>query len=322
MAAPTDRDLPTRRSRWRRAVGYAVAGVALVTAGAALTARFIPVTNHPVLALAAWFPYVMVGAGVTALLLLLTRRWYIASLALALTAVAVWVEIPLFVGPDPTPANTVPVRVLTANLREGTADAGALVAIARDRADLLVVQELTPELSVRLEQDGLDSAFPFTAVDARRFAAGIGIWSRYPILQSSRIPGYQLGVVSATIRVPKAANDTGVLVAHVAGPWPQPIDRWAREITSLPDTMSQVAAAAGGGSVIVAGDFNATFDLLPYRRLFGADFRDAAEQSGVVDQASACALMQRHTSVIKRPVVEAGDAVIIGFEPALYEALR
>lgn len=42
---------------------------------------------------------------------------------------------------------------------------------------------------------------------------------------------------------------------------------------------------------------------------------DAATQTGVTDAASAVALMQAQPSVIKRPVVEWGDRVTVGFDP-------
>ncbi|MCB0941402.1 MAG: endonuclease/exonuclease/phosphatase family protein [Mycobacterium sp.] len=280
MPAPTEADSPRGRSRFRRAVRYAAAGVPFVTATAALTARFVPVTNHLVLALAAWFPYLLIGAAVAALLLLFTHRRYIGAVALLLTAAAAGVQIPLFVGSNEVPANTVPVRLLTANLSEGAVDPKPLMAIARDRTDLLLVQELTPQLADTLAEDGIDTAFPYKALDARPFAAGVGIWSRYPIVGSRLIPGYRLGMLSANIRVPGAADDAVVVVTHLAGPWPQPIDDWVREITTLPDTLRQVATGAGERSAIVAGDFNATYDLQPFRRLLHDGFRDAAEQSG------------------------------------------
>ena len=43
---------------------------------------------------------------------------------------------------------------------------------------------------------------------------------------------------------------------------------------------------------------------------------DAAVQARVVDAASAIDAMLAHPSAIKRPVVEAGAAVIVGFDPA------
>jgi len=49
---------------------------------------------------------------------------------------------------------------------------------------------------------------------------------------------------------------------------------------------------------------------------------EPAVQTAVVDAPSAVALMQAHTSLIKRPVVTAGDAVIVGFDMQRYAALR
>ena len=48
---------------------------------------------------------------------------------------------------------------------------------------------------------------------------------------------------------------------------------------------------------------------------------DASVQAGVVDTASATAVMRSHPSVIKRPVLEAGNAVIVGFDAARYAQL-
>ena len=48
---------------------------------------------------------------------------------------------------------------------------------------------------------------------------------------------------------------------------------------------------------------------------------DAAEQARAVDAASACALMQLHTSLIKRPVIDwSGAALTVGWQPAAFEA--
>ena len=48
---------------------------------------------------------------------------------------------------------------------------------------------------------------------------------------------------------------------------------------------------------------------------------DRAAQAAVVDAPSARALMQEHVSVIKRPVVEWGDTVSVGFDPVRWEQI-
>ncbi|WKB55230.1 ArsC family reductase [Eleftheria terrae] len=49
---------------------------------------------------------------------------------------------------------------------------------------------------------------------------------------------------------------------------------------------------------------------------------DPATQAGVTDAASARALMLAQASVIKRPVVEAGETVLVGFDADAYQALK
>jgi Spx/MgsR family transcriptional regulator len=46
---------------------------------------------------------------------------------------------------------------------------------------------------------------------------------------------------------------------------------------------------------------------------------DAADQARVVDAASAIDVLLAHPSAIKRPVVETGDAVVVGFDPVDWE---
>jgi Spx/MgsR family transcriptional regulator len=54
----------------------------------------------------------------------------------------------------------------------------------------------------------------------------------------------------------------------------------------------------------------------------GTTFRklDEAEKQGL-DEAKAIALMVRQPSMIKRPVVEAGEKLLVGFDPQAYAGL-
>jgi endonuclease/exonuclease/phosphatase (EEP) superfamily protein YafD len=256
-----------------------IAWAATVIAAVALAARFVPVVNHAVLIVAALAPYLTVGAAaLSTAALLLARLWWAAGLAAALLVVAVSVQLPLFIASSKAPADAVAVRVLSVNLQMGSADPESLVAIARERADVLVVQELTPQTADAVA--AIESDLPHRAVDARPSAAGVGIWSRYPIRLYSRDPGYELGVLTASLQVPGVSKDVLVVVAHVVGPWPQPIGGWRNEMAALPKTLAGLAKTAGDGAVIVAGDLNATPDMLPFRRLLSHGFRGAAEQSG------------------------------------------
>jgi endonuclease/exonuclease/phosphatase (EEP) superfamily protein YafD len=253
---------------------------ALVGAGYAFALRYVSLTNHATFITSALSPYVMLGAPVSAALLLWGRHWILGVVATGLTIAAVAVQVPLYVHAPVRPAADVEVRVLSANLHNGSADPDSLVRSARERADVVAVQELTPDEADRLARAGLDTAFPYRQLDARDGPDGAGMWSRFPISASSSIGGYTFAFLTAHIRITGAQTDTTFAVAHVAGPWPLPIDDWRRDLARLPATLSELGQQAGAGPVIVAADLNSTTDMRPFRALLVNGYRDAAEQSG------------------------------------------
>ena len=248
-----------------------------VIAATALMARFTPVVNHAILLVAAFAPYLAIAAAVLAVPLLFTQQRLIAAVALGLAAMVMAWQMPLFIGSGRPPADTFPIRVLTMNLHNGGADPQALTALSRD-TDLLIVQELPEKLAEDLSR--LESEFAYRMLDPRSSAAGAGVWSRYPIVRSSRDDSYTLGLLTLTVRPPGSASDITVLNVHLAGPYPQPIDRWRQEIAALRSTMNEAPRGIGRQTVIVAGDFNATADMRPLRLLLRNGFTDAREQSG------------------------------------------
>jgi endonuclease/exonuclease/phosphatase (EEP) superfamily protein YafD len=127
---------------------------------------------------------------------------------------------------------------------------------------------------------GLDGVLPHRVIDPQPMAAGIGIWSRYPIAGVAAVGGYQMPMLSARIRVPGVRFDTTVLAVHLAAPWVQPLRWFGGDIEKLPSTLRGLADASGSGAVVVAGDLNATYDMRPFRRLLDEGYRDAAEQAG------------------------------------------
>jgi len=254
-----------------RAAILLLAWFAFMIAAVAVSARFVPVVNHAVLELSALSPYLISAMGLLVLPVLFTP-WKWASVP-TFVLVVVMVAFRFTLGPGSgSHPHDVPVRVLTANVFEGAADPDALIAAARNHADILVLQELTPELAASLSV--LNPEFPYHSVAARPYAAGVGIWSRYPISTSSRNPNYVLGMITASIRVPGASADVTVVTVHLVGPWPQPIDGWRKEIAQLPETL-RATVAASRGAVIVAGDLNATVDMRPFRQLLTDGFATA-----------------------------------------------
>jgi endonuclease/exonuclease/phosphatase (EEP) superfamily protein YafD len=196
----------------------------LAVAGCALASRYLPITNHTVLITAAASPYLLFAAPVAAVLLNRAWRWIPAVIAGALTVAAVLIHNAPNLGRDDPPTSGVQLRVMSANVRLGWADAAHLVRSARENADIVALQELTSQEIDRLSASGLDSAFPYRWLDPGTDADGIGIWSRLPIHNTKRIGEFMMPFVSAQIRVPGISVDSTIVAAHIAGPWPQPID--------------------------------------------------------------------------------------------------
>jgi endonuclease/exonuclease/phosphatase (EEP) superfamily protein YafD len=274
--------------------------VALAVAAIALVARYVPITNRVVLGVAALAPYLMLGAPVSLIVFALQRNWVLAPAAAVVTLATVAVQLPWYV--RSAKAAGVGVRVMSANLRYGRADADAVVKMAREHADILAVQELTPEKADLMSAAGVDEAFPFQALRACDGAAGVGIWSRYPISTSDTDDDFWLGLVAAKVRIPGVTAETTIVVTHLSAPWPEPIAGWRADLHRMAEKLPQLAAA-GDGAVIVAGDFNATRDLREFRRLLRDGYRDAAEQAGA-------GLTRTHPADIRLPPVFAVDHIL------------
>jgi endonuclease/exonuclease/phosphatase (EEP) superfamily protein YafD len=258
----------------------AIGLVALVVAGCAFASRYLSITNHAMLITAALSPYLMLGAPVSAALLLSGPHWILVIVAVGLTMAMLAVRLPSTRGSDTARAAGVGLRIVSANLRLGQADPTHVVRSAREHADVIAFQELTPQEADRLSCAGLDTAFPYRWLEVRDGPGGVGIWSRLPLDAPKRIDGYSFAFLSARIRVTGVWIDPTVVVAHVAGPWQRPIDDWRRDLNRLPVTMSEIGEQAGAGAVIVAADLNTTTDMRPFRALLRNGYRDAAVQSG------------------------------------------
>jgi endonuclease/exonuclease/phosphatase (EEP) superfamily protein YafD len=258
----------------------AIGLLALAIACWGFASRYLPVTNHIVLITAALWPLLMLCGPLAVVLLALAGRRLLLVIALAMTVAAVAVMTPLYRGSAAAHNETTVVRVISANLYGGEADPADFTRAAREQADVVAVQELTHDTVKRLADAGLDRTFGYRWLDPEGDASGAGLWSRYPMYDTKYIDGYSMAFLSARIRLPGSSIDPTILVVHLPGPWPQPIDGWRHDIARLPATLADVADEAGGGAVIVAGDFNSSFDMRPFRALLRNGYRDAAEQSG------------------------------------------
>jgi endonuclease/exonuclease/phosphatase family metal-dependent hydrolase len=261
--------MASRRLEW--AVAGALAGWAAVRLAGA---DRLELAEHWTVPLLSFTPQVTAGAWAATLLLRSPGPCATAALAsTALTAAVVPRALP-----STQPATAGPVlRVLTANLLVGRAEAGAVTDLARATgADVLFVQELTKEAEVRLEQAGLNDLFTHQLTHpVAAGPRGSGIYARYPLTCESLADPASAAQITAALHLPSGQV---VQLVCVHTPSPKPLwnqhatARWNGELAALP--------APGGPPLILAGDFNATLDHAQFRRLLHRGHFDAASQAG------------------------------------------
>ena len=229
---------------------------------------------NPLPKLAALAPAATVPA-VAAVAIAATSSWWLAIvLAVPAGTLVAW-QLPPRRPQAPQSGPTSPcVRLLTVNAQAGNASAEAIVRSVRDHlADVLAVQELTPDLACRLAAAGLGELLPFSEVHARRRYAGAGIWSRWPLRSLPPVPG--LACVAPRAAVMVAGQPVTVTAVHVIPPMHGRERGWQRELGLLRSALSGET-----GAQLVAGDFNASRDHLPFRQFVDTGFLDCADAAG------------------------------------------
>ncbi|SDJ50062.1 Uncharacterized conserved protein YafD, endonuclease/exonuclease/phosphatase (EEP) superfamily [Frankineae bacterium MT45] len=250
-------------------------GVGIGLLGVLLPA--VSISWQPVIVLAAFAGYLGLAAVVGGALLALQQNWIGVGVAvLAVIGTLTW-QLPLIVGSPATREGTKLV-VLQANLKIGAADPAALTELVRrHRVDVLTVEELTSAALTGLTDAGLDSLLPYRLTGPFPGGAGTGIWSRYPLADQTRHDDFTFELLSARVAVP-GADDVMVWGVHLLPPWPYDASIWASETRRLHGLLAEEARTHR--TVIVGGDFNATWTNRQFRQLMKPSYSDAAERTG------------------------------------------
>jgi endonuclease/exonuclease/phosphatase (EEP) superfamily protein YafD len=257
-----------------------ILGAILIALGVvALAAPYLPIPGHTSLIAVMVSPLLILAAPLAVVVLLWGRHWVLAAGAVVLTAVLIAVQLPWYMRTSRAP-DSVAVRTMTVNMLYGRADAPAVTRVATDSADIVMVQEITPDAVVRLKAAGMDETFPYSAIDARPGAAGTALYSRYPMTDHRNVDGFQVALVTARLQVDGVGTPLSVASVHLDAPWPQPIGKWHNDFFRFPTILTQLADQSGSGATIVAGDFNATIEMRPFRELLTNGYHDSAEQAG------------------------------------------
>jgi endonuclease/exonuclease/phosphatase (EEP) superfamily protein YafD len=247
------------RGTWSRAVSIALIG----TAAASLAGLLAPL---------GW-PFELfvhfrcqVGAAALALLLasLVLRRPWMMVVA-CVTVALQWLPGVLMSGrasahepATPTCSDDL-LRVVTANARFVNTDHAAMVAwLSRSDADIIALQEVTPEWAVALEP--LARIYPYRKVMQRDDPYGIALLSRWPLDDVQSVDFADDGLPSLVANVDVHGRRLRVIALHTR--WPV-----LPELQVARDRMLQQAAALAltqPESTILLGDLN----LTPYAPAF------------------------------------------------------
>jgi endonuclease/exonuclease/phosphatase (EEP) superfamily protein YafD len=201
------------------------------------------------------------------------RRWRALGVITLLLAAHVVTLGPAYVGDGPLPAHSTVVRVMTANLYFGTAEASQVARLVREhRVDVLALEEVSPGAVAALEAAGLLEELPYAVNKAALGAAGTGLWSRLPITEVAAAPA---GFNAAAADIAVGSSRLRVRAFHPVTPLPTAA-RWRRSFAVM---RAQVRADDSIATVLL-GDFNATVHHRELRRLMGMRWRDAAEADG------------------------------------------
>ncbi|MGS0683840.1 endonuclease/exonuclease/phosphatase family protein [Nakamurella sp. GG22] len=207
----------------------------------------------------------------------LTRKRALAAVAVALAlGNVVWVGgLYQNGGGETAVAGSVGVHLITANMLLDNTDVAGLSAdlLATD-AEVIALQEVTPENLAGLRAAGLLAAYPHQVLDPLPEFHGSAILSKLPIAAGGVIDVAGSPMTRADIVT--AAATFRLINVHTVAPLGE-VDSatWRAQLSAL-------AAMPGefGGPLVMAGDFNATADHAPMADLLRSGVRDAYVVAG------------------------------------------
>jgi endonuclease/exonuclease/phosphatase family metal-dependent hydrolase len=265
-------------AKWTKVLAVALTAVAIPSLAARAAGGESPDPSPPLAALTpAATPFAVAGVAVAAA----TSWWLALLLSVPAVTLLAW-QLPPSRRPDEEAAQIVPLanpgpgvlslRVLTLNVQKDRADPAAVVReVERHRVDVLVVQELTPDMVHRLAQAGVDTLLPFCHLDPRLGPNGTGLWARWPLAPLPPVAGMVAAAPRARIE-PEAGWPVTLTGVHPRPPMRRRVRRWQRELAAI-----RSALVDTGGQQVIAGDFNASRDHRPFRDLLAAGFLECTD---------------------------------------------
>lgn len=281
-----------RTSAPRRRGGPGVAGAGLLLAGwlsvavlglVALLRLVAWDVAEPLIVLDAltWIIYLPawgVAAGA-----LIARRWWLAAAAAAVVAAQLAFVVPELSAAAPVPAwarHAPAVRVLDANVAQGLGfQPGYLRAIEQDRPDLVTLEEITPQALQAMTASGVLASFPYRCAAPTPGATGFLIASRLRLTgcRVLTVPWdgtWMQYMVEATLWSP--GGPVALRLVHTLAPLPAYWREWSAALAAV----GRSVRAGGDATMLMVGDFNATWGNSGFAALLHEGLTDAAAARG------------------------------------------
>ncbi|MEW2579113.1 endonuclease/exonuclease/phosphatase family protein [Streptomyces syringium] len=221
----------------------------------------------------AGFPYAVVGTVVVLVVLLVLRSWWVAAVAAVLVVTELAWTVPRFV-PDrePVSASAPRLRVATSNAHVGAVDPEVLVRLVRaERLDVLAMEEMTPQAIAALDKAGMAELMPYRELHPESDSS---LYSRLPLTGGGLLRGRATVWPQTTAAVKVGGRTVRLVAVHTLYPLGD-ARRWAHDMRELREE-----AVDSGRDTVFLGDFNATLDHAPMRRLLSAGLTDSHAELG------------------------------------------
>ncbi len=186
-------------------------------------------------------------------------------------------------------SNATPLRVMTCNVYKGAADASAIVELVRSQGvRVLALQETTAQFVEALEEAGIDELLPYSERSSSDGVFGNGVWSAWPLDDgaSDDIGSSASAMPAGTVALAGAGGAPVRLrfvSVHTCSPVPGYWNLWKTSLDEL-GVVHERLAQEGSPAYVLMGDFNATYDHVPFRQMLGQDgptpLHDAGREAG------------------------------------------
>jgi endonuclease/exonuclease/phosphatase (EEP) superfamily protein YafD len=271
----------------RRPPGAAGQGLLLTLAGLALAPalpttvmRLVPPTDDATALVASFIAFGVIPYVIALLCMLVAliraRRRLVLGILTGVVALLTALHLswlgPLFV-PDQRTARTTPFTVMTLNMFAGRADPAQVTAMS-ERADIVVLVEVTPAALRALEGKGWYKRFPYWVGSSENGVGGSAVFSRFR-LSGARLIGPTEFQQWAVMADAPGVGPVRLLAVHPCNPYCGG-GRWHDDHQLI----WQAAAADQVAPMIIAGDFNAVEDHGPMQQLRHLGLRSASDIAG------------------------------------------